>query len=487
MNSASEQNENLSPTPSPAASGNTSPAGSGNVIENNLSFGSVPKKLIMFALPFLLSNIIQSLYNVADMLIVGNFSGAAAMSGVNIGGQVTFILTNIIIGLCMGATILIGQYIGSGDREGLKSVTSTIITMLLALGVFFTVVMLLILDPVLRAIRTPMESYADSRSYLWVTLTGIIFIFGYNALAAMLRGMGDSKHPLWFVAIAGVANIILDLVFVALLGLGALGAALATVISQGMSMVLCIMFMKRNNFQFDFRLKSFRIDRTQMRLIIKVGLPSSIQNGVTSLSFLFLTTIVNIVGGVSASAAVGAVGKFNSFAFMPTAAIAGAVATMSAQNIGANRMDRAVSTCKIGCLMSMAITYAFFIFVQLKPEWVLSVFARDEQMIRDGVTYMSTFTYDFLIIPIVFNISGFLLAGGHSMFSMLTGLMSSVLLRIPTCYLFGIVLDHGLKGVGLGAPVASVGTLIVMIVYLSTGKWKRNAVADNNAVEMAGP
>jgi Na+-driven multidrug efflux pump len=193
-------------------------------------------------------------------------------------------------------------------------------------------------------------------------------------------------------------------------------------------------------------------------------------------SFLFLTAIVNIAGGVSASAAVGAVGKFNSFAFMPTIAISASIATMSAQNIGANRLDRAVQSCRIGTIFSACVTFAFFILVRLFPASILRFFGDDPRMIQDGVVYLRSFSYDFLLIPFIFCINGFLIGGGHTMFTLINSLLSSVLLRVPVCYIFGITLDWGLKGVGLGAPAASAGVLLVIIIYMCTGKWKRNAV-----------
>jgi putative MATE family efflux protein len=228
-------------------------------IENNLSRGNVLTKLVLFALPFLASNIVQSFYNVADMLIVGNFSGMVSMSGVNIGGQVTFILTNVVIGLSMGATVLIGQYVGSENHEGLKKVTATIITLLVVLAAAITVIMLVFKGTVLALIRTPAESFAESDRYLTVTVTGIIMNFGYNALSAILRGMGNSKQPFYFVLAACITNVILDLVFVAVFHWDATGAALATVISQAMSVFLCIGYMVKNNFQFDFKLRSFKL------------------------------------------------------------------------------------------------------------------------------------------------------------------------------------------------------------------------------------
>ncbi|MDR0389428.1 MAG: MATE family efflux transporter [Spirochaetaceae bacterium] len=448
-------------------------------IENNLSRGSVLTKLVRFALPFLASNVVQSFYNVADMLIVGNFSGMVSMSGVNIGGQVTFILTNMVIGLASGATVLIGQYVGAGNREGLKKVTTTIITLLVMLGFAITAIMLVFKGTVLTLIRTPAESYAESERYLTVTVTGIIFIFGYNALSAILRGMGNSKQPFYFVLAACITNVILDIIFVAVFNWAAAGAAIATVISQAMSVFLCINYMIKNKFQFDFKLKSFKIYKKELALIFKIGIPTCAQNTVTSVSFLFLTAIVNTIGGVSASAAVGAVGKFNSFVFMPTMAMSASISAMSAQNIGAKRLDRAVQTCRIGTAISVCITYTLFILVQLFPSAILSLFGDDPVMIQNGITYLRSFSFDFLIIPFVFCINGFLIGGGHTMFTLMSSILSSLLLRIPVCYLLGVSAGMGLRGVGLGAPVASLGTMIITIIFLMSGAWKHNVVKHN--------
>jgi Na+-driven multidrug efflux pump len=257
---------------------------------------------------------------------------------------------------------------------------------------------------------------------------------------------------------------------------GAFGAALATVLSQALSVFLCIRYMAKNNFHFDFKPRSFRIYGEQLKLIFKIGLPTCIQNSIISISFTFVTAIVNIVGGVTASAGVGAVGKFNSFAFMPTQAISASISAMSAQNFGAGRVDRAVSACRIGTLFSACLTFSFFILVMIFPASVLKIFGNDPRMIQDGVTYIRSFAWDLLLIPFIFCINGFLIGGGHTLFTLLNSVLSSVFLRVPVCYFLGITLGWGLKGVGLGAPVASAGVLLVMIIYLFTGKWKHNVI-----------
>jgi putative MATE family efflux protein len=450
-------------------------------IENDLSQGKVLNKLILFALPFLASNFIQSLYNIADMLVIGHFAGTESMAGVNIGGQVTFILTNVIIGLCMGGTVLIGQYMGAKNEEKLKKVITTLITLLVILSFVVTTVMLFLRKPVLHLLRTPPEAFAESERYLTVTLTGILFIFGYNALAAILRGMGNSKQPFYFITIACIVNIILNFIFVAGLKWGAFGAAFTTVLSQALSVILCVRYMVKNNFQFDFKLRSYKIYKEQLKLIIKIGLPTSIQNSIVGISFAFITAIVNIVGGVTAAAGVGAAGRFNSFAFMPILAMSASISAMAAQNFGAQRIDRAVSACRIGTVFSVIVSFSFFALVMLYPSGVLRIFGSDPQMISDGAVYLRSFAFDFLLIPFIFCINGLLIGGGHTFFTFVTGVLSSVLLRVPACYFFGVTLGWGLSGIGLGAPIASAGVLLIIIGYLISGKWKHNVIRHDYA------
>lgn len=445
--------------------------------EKDLSKGNVVKQLILFAVPFLVSNIIQSCYNVADMLIVGNFSGTVSMSGVNIGGQVTFILTNIVVGLCTGGTVLIAQYLGAQKREEMCRAVATLMTTLICAAVIITVFSLLLKNQILGWIRTPEESFEEASRYLTVTLTGIIFIFGYNVLSAVMRGMGDSKRPFYFVLIACVTNIVLDLVLVAGFGWGAFGAAAATVISQALSMILCIIYMVKNGFVFDFRPSSFRIYKHELKMIFKIGTPAAIQNGVTSFSFLIITTLVNSIGGVNASAAVGVVGKFNGFAIMPAVAMGSSISTMCAQNVGAGQWDRVKKTCTVGTLTAVICSYLIFILVRIFPEDILRLFdSSNAEMIRIGVEYFSTFSFDYLLVPLCFCLNGLFVATGHTTFTLMNSMLSALLLRIPASVLFGSIMGMGIMGVGIGAPAASAGSLILIIWFLLSGKWKTNVV-----------
>jgi putative MATE family efflux protein len=328
--------------------------------------------------------------------------------------------------------------------------------------------------PLLNLLNTPPESFKETNHYLTTTITGIIFIFGYNALAAILRGMGNSKQPFYFVLISCVVNVILDFLFEAVFHLRALGAGLASVISQALSVYLCIRYLRKHNFHFDFRrISSYKIYWPRLVLIIKHGLPACIQNTVVNLSFMFITSIVNVVGGVSASASVGAISKFRRFASLPVISIGTSISAISAQNFGAGLFDRAKEACKFGIIFSVIISYIFFALVQIFPDSILRIFGDDPAMIQDGVTFLRSYTFDLLLFPFVYCINSFLIGGGHTLFALINSIFSSILLRAPACYFFGITLGWGLTGVGLGTPVTSAWVLAAIIIFLKSGVWKR--------------
>ena len=453
-------------------------------VENNLTEGNVVLQLIIFALPFMLSNFIQALYNVADMLIVGRFVGAEGISGVNIGGQVTLIITNIVVGLSVGGTVVIGQYLGSGDRKKMEECVKTLITFLFITAIIVTVVMMLLADVFLKLLQTPPEAYQQAKSYLNITLLGTIFIFGYNGFSAILRGLGDSKRPLIFVTIACFVNVVLDLILVGAFNMEAAGAALATIISQAISMFACIIYIKRSDLGFDFKLSSFRMYKERLLVMMKVGIPVSVQNVIVNFSFLVLTAIANGMG-VSASAAVGIVGKYNGFAILPAIAVGSSVSAMVAQNMGAGMIDRAKKTFHTGFILSFSITLVVFIVTQLFPEQIISLFGEDNpQMISDGVDYLRTFSFDYLLVPAAFCLNGLITGAGHTMISSISGIMSSIGFRIPFAILMGVTFKKGMLGLGIAAPLATLATTIFVFIYYLSGKWKVSTVV--NKPEMGG-
>lgn len=429
-------------------------------------------QLIRFSVPFLLSTIIQQLYGAADMVIVGWFSGPASLSGVNNGGQLTFLATALAIGLAVGGTILIGQYHGARRDKDLAETVSTMLTALLLIGVALTAVFLLLDDVLLRAIQVPAESYDEAHRYLDICLWGLVFIFMYNAISGTLRGMGDSKRPLYFVSIACVMNVVLDLLFVGVFGLGASGAAFATIISQAFSVVVSAVYLARGGFLFDFKLRSFVLHKDKLALILKLGIPASVQQVVTNLSFLLLTTIVNGYG-VTASAAAAVASKFNGFAIMPANAISNSVSMMSAQNIGAGLFARAKKTMWVGVLISSCVGALVFAIVQFFPEAILGLFTPDAEVIEAGVLYMRAFSWDYLLVPFAFNFMGLINGAGHTTFSLISSFVSAVGLRIPLALLLSFTAGWGLYGVGLSVPLASLGGAMISLIYILSGRWTR--------------
>ncbi len=443
--------------------------------EKDLSQGSVVRQLLAFALPFIISNLIQALYGVVDMIVVGRYSGPESMAGVNVGGQITLIVTNLVIGLCAGGTTLIAQYMGGGKRKELKETIGTLLTTLVVLALVLTAFMVFAKGALLSLVKTPIEAFSEADDYLLITALGTIFIFGYNALSAIMRGMGDSKNPLIFVGVACVINIVLDYVLVALAGMAARGAAIATVVSQAVSMILCIVYLKKNRFIFDFNISSFGFHAARLKMLLKVGVPTSVQNVIVGLSFLFLTSLVNTMG-LSEAAALGAVAKFNSFAILPAIAMSASIAAMSGQNLGAGKPERAVETMRFGTMLGFSMSFVIFLIAQIFPELVLSAFGEDAAMIEAGKAYMRSFNFDYLFASVMFGVNGLFIGSGHTTFTLFNSVLSSVLIRVPVAYLCGIVLDMGMFGVGLAGPFSSLVSLVLCIIFYKTGKWKEMVI-----------
>ena len=266
-------------------------------IQKDFTTGSIGRHLIEFCLPFLLSNFIQACYSVADMLIVGNFCATEVLSGVTNGAQITNLVINMVAGLTVGGTVLVGQYFGARQEKDVSETIGTTFSLMFIVGVVLTVVMILCTDLVMGLLNVPMEARPYAKDYTNICLLGTVFTFGYNAISAVQRGMGESKRPLYFVAVTCVVNVVLDYWFVAGLGMGAAGAAWATITAQAVSMLLAAIFLKKKNFIFDFKLKSFAIKMDKVKLLLKLGIPSSIQSIISSFSFMLMTSIVNGFGG----------------------------------------------------------------------------------------------------------------------------------------------------------------------------------------------
>lgn len=445
-------------------------------LEKDLTKGNVWKQLIVFAVPFLFSNLIQSVYSVADMMIVSRFSGTNSVSGVNTSSMVMLIVTNLAAGIATGGTVMIGQFLGAGEREKIKESISTLFITLAALAVVFTGALFLFINPLLEVLNTPPEAYKEAYGYLLVSLLGIVFTFGYNALGAVMRGMGDGKTPLKFIAAACIVNIILDLVFVKGLSYGAAGAAAATVIAQGFSMISCVIYLIRNQFIFDFRLSSFRFDTEKFVTLMKVGLPSAVQLAATNFSFLVLGAQINGIAGVAASAATGIVSKFNSFALLPEVAVSMSVAAMVSQNMGVGDLKRTGKVTGCGLLLCCGISLMIFSFVRIFPQEIFRLFGAEEDVVLAGVLYMKSFSFEYLGMPFVVALNGVFIGTGNGWVSLIADTTSAFLIRIPLAIYLSTAAGLGIFGIGCAVPCATfVGAFITFIFYLS-GCWKKSTI-----------
>ncbi len=440
-------------------------------IDHNLTEGNIYKSLIYFAIPFIIANLIQALYGTVDLIVIGLFTDTPGISAVAIGTQVMQIVNGLITGLTMGGTILIGQYYGAKRENDTSESIGTMLSMGMIASVIITILMLIVTNPLLKILQTPSESFGDAKRYVVMASSGIVFIFGYNAVSAILRGLGDSKSPVYFIGIACILNIILDLVFVGSLDMRASGAALATVISQGISMIIAIIYLTKKKFIFEFKIKKFVINKEKASKLFKLGFPLSLQEVLLWISFLFIAAIANSMG-VAESAAVGIIAKFETFSMLPPMAFSYALAALAAQNIGAKQPERAKKALNISIILSFICSLFFFVWAQAFPETIMGIFNAGGEVIIAGVQYFKTYSFDFMLVAFKFCLNGFLNGCGRTTFAMINGITSSLLIRVPLAYILGKYTGESLIGLGLAAPIASIVSMTVSLLYIRTGKWK---------------
>ena len=445
----------------------------------DLTQGSVTKQLIKFATPFLLSNLLQALYSVADMIIVGNFRGEIGITGVSIGSQVNILVTGAAMGLSVGGTVMIAQYGGQKMFKEQRRTICTMTTIYLMLSVVLTATMLLVCHPLLKLLNTPANAYQETVNYYNICMGGMIFMFLYNAISGVLRGMGDSKRPLYFVLIAAITNVVLDLVLVGKYNMGSAGAAWATIASQALSVIISLGYLIKRKFFAEYKLEDLKIKKEQLVPMFKIGIPSSIQSLVVSLSFLTLTALINDLPNADiASACQGIGGKINSFAILPGLAISSAISSMAGQNIGAGEFKRAKKTMYIGMIMAFSVSVIVFAIVNIFPEFLISLFGIGDnpEAITTGARYVQIISFDYLFASIMFCYNGLAIASGNTYIALLNAVVNGICVRVPVAYFLVNVMNMGFDGVAYAMGFASIGGIIIGAIFVATGKWKKRAV-----------
>lgn len=438
----------------------------------DLTQGSVLKNIILFSLPYLLSYFLQTLYGMADLFISGQFNGAEVISAVAIGSQVMHMLTVMIVGLAMGATVTISRAVGAKDKAQAQSAVGNTAVLFLAVSAALTAILLLLCPLIVSAMSTPAESVEYTKQYLTICFIGIPFITAYNITASVFRGMGDSKTPMFFIAICCFLNIALDYLFIGFFGMKAGGAALATVLSQAVSVIISISAIKRTKI-VSLKRADFKIQKSVMGGILRIGVPVACQDGFIQISFLMITVIANS-RGVEISAAVGIVEKIISFLFLVPSSMLSAISAVAAQNLGAKKPGRAKETLFIGTAIAMSFGALFALIMQFASGAAVSLFTDDQEVVKFGSQYLKSYVFDCLFAGFQFSFSGYFCALGKSIISFIHNVAAIILVRVPGAYLASKLWPDTLYPMGwapaLGSLLSSVICLAFFIALEKKGK-----------------
>lgn len=439
----------------------------------DLTEGSVTKLLLVFAFPLLCSNLLQTVYNMVDMIVIGQFVGSIGLSAVSIGGDVLHCLTFLVMGFSNAGQVLLSQYIGAGNRDRVKGTIGTMFTLILSCAVILTILCYIFVEPILSALNTPAEARVYARQYCVTCILGLIFIYGYNLVSAILRGMGDSKHPFIFIAVAALTNLVLDLVFVAVFDMGPLGAALATVIGQGISFIWAIIYLYRHRdaFGFDFKPESFRLDREVLPRLLKLGFPMCLQSAAIQISMLFVNSYINAYG-VIASAVTGIGNKLGSITAVVTNALSTAGSSMVGQNIGAEKYHRVPKIISVSMIIDIVFAAVLSFLTVCFPKTIFGLFNSDAEVLDMAMTYIPVAVLLYVGFALRSPFFALINGSGNAKLNLILGLLDGVVCRIGLAMLMGLALNMGIMGFWLGNAFAGYVPFLIGSIYFLSGKWR---------------
>lgn len=431
-------------------------------MEKNLTSGSILKNIAYFSLPYLLSYFLQTLYGLADLFIVGQFNGVDSITAVSVGSQAMHMLTVMIVGLAMGSTVTIGKAVGAKDARQASYAIGNTVTLFMGLSAAITVLLLVLVKPIVAVLSTPAEAVADTVSYLMICFVGIPFITAYNIISSIFRGLGDSKSPMYFIAVACAVNIGLDYLFIGVFGLGAAGAALGTTLAQTISVATALVVIRRRKTGLTIRKEHLKTRKDMMNQILKIGIPVALQDGFIQIAFMVITVIANR-RGLNDAAAVGIVEKIIGIVFLVPSTMLSTVSALSAQNIGAGKHGRATQTLKA----AIGIVVIYGVVVLAVMQWicepVVGLFADDEAVILLGGQYLRGYIWDCIFAGVHFSFSGYFCAYGWSGISFLHNALSIVCVRIPGAYFASKYFADTLFPMGLAAPAGSLLSVLICV------------------------
>lgn len=432
-------------------------------MKRELTSGSVMKNLLFFSLPYLLSFFLQTLYGMADLLIIGQYGGVADTTAVSVGSQVMHMLTVMIVGLAMGATVNIGQAIGGRDNRRAALFTGNTVTLFMGLSSVLTLLLLVLRRAIVSAVSTPADAAAGTVDYLTICFIGIPFITAYNIISAVFRGMGDSKSPMYFIAVACAANIALDYLFIGVLGMGPAGAALGTVLSQAISVIISLIVIKRRSTGLALTKADIRPNKQIIGKILKIGIPVAMQDGFIQIAFMVITVIANR-RGLNDAAAVGIVEKIIGFLFLVPSSMLSAVSALGAQNIGAQKPERARKTLLYAIFIAAGFGGTVAVIMQFLSSGAVSLFTDSAVVTRLGGEYLRGYAWDCLFAGIHFAFSGYFCACGKSGISFMHNMIAILLVRIPGAYFMSSMFPGTLYPMGLATAAGSLLSAIICAV-----------------------
>lgn len=438
-------------------------------MERNLTNGSIWGNIVSFSLPYLLSYFLQTLYGMADLYIVGQFNGTHQITAVSVGSQVMHMLTVMIVGLAMGTTVSIARAVGAGEGRRTSTIVGSTITLFMAVAVAAMALLLVCVNPIVALMSTPEAAVAGTRQYLTICFVGIPFITAYNIISSIFRGLGDSKSPMYFIAVACGANIALDYLFIGVLGMGAAGAALGTVLSQTISVLIALATIRRRRSGLRLEKSDLRLQGAVLRPILRVGVPVALQDGFIQITFIVITIIANR-RGLNDAAAVGIVEKVIGMLFLVPSSMLSTVSAISAQNIGAGKHERAAKTLRCAIVICVLFGAAVVLLVQNSAESIVALFDKSPAVVLAGGQYFRGYVWDCIFAGIHFCFSGYFCAYGRSDISFVHNMISIVLVRIPGSYLMSALFVSTLLPMGFAAPA---GSLLSVLICLIAFGWLR--------------
>lgn len=449
---------------------------------NDFTTGSESKHIFRFAVPMLIGNVFQQLYNIVDSIIVGRYLGDKALAAVGASFPIIFMIIALIIGVGIGVSVVISQYFGAKQYDKVKRASDTAYIFLLVAGVIMTVVGLVSSKWIFRFLQLPEELIEPAVTYLNIYMAGLVIMFGFNGTASVLRGIGDSKTPLYFLIVSTFANIGLDILFVVGFKWGIAGAAWATVISQAGAFVAAIIYLNHKEHILRINLKDISFDWEIFRQSIRIGLPAGVHQTLVALGGMAMMGIVNTFG-TPVIAAYSAAGRVDSLAVMPIMNFSAALSGFVGQNIGAGKIERVANGLKSAIWMSAVVCIAITIVIIVWGRSIMTIFTSSPDVIEHGYRYLLIVSVFYIVFAVMFNINGLLRGAGAAVIPMYITLLSLWIIRVPLAYFLSKTLNLGETGIWWSIPIGWIFGAIAAVLYYKYGRWQNKSVVNSTLIE----